>query len=319
MMKIEQLLTLDLQNAQPYPLIRAKQGDLSTRFVRIAMTCGGEAYRPPEGATAHFRCLKPDGHSCLNPAVINDDGTVTVELTEQTLAAAGMAWADVCLMDEEGAMLSTMSFRIEVDFAPVGMSAASENEVLTLLELIQAAGKLADGDSAYEIAVQEGFEGTQREWLESLKGEPGVPGPQGEPGAQGLQGEPGAQGPQGIQGISGEPGADGVTPVKGVDYFTAQEQQKLVEDVLEELPLTVAGDGYTDITGLRNLTSLSMSRSDGYITVVASMEGGKQDSSVFLLDENGRPEKIIAGDVSCSLSWNGFDDTVLDVWEGGSY
>ena len=32
------------------------------------------------------------------------------------------------------------------------------------------------GDSAYEVAVAEGFQGTEEEWLESLKGEQGDPG-----------------------------------------------------------------------------------------------------------------------------------------------
>lgn len=46
----------------------------------------------------------------------------------------------------------------------------------------------AAGESAYEIAIRHGFEGTEEEWLESLKGEPG---PQGE---QGPQGPAGAEG-----------------------------------------------------------------------------------------------------------------------------
>lgn len=29
------------------------------------------------------------------------------------------------------------------------------------------------GDSAYQVAVEEGFEGTEEEWLASLKGDPG--------------------------------------------------------------------------------------------------------------------------------------------------
>ena len=33
-----------------------------------------------------------------------------------------------------------------------------------------------EGDSAYEIAVHYGFEGTEAEWLESLHGEKGDPG-----------------------------------------------------------------------------------------------------------------------------------------------
>ena len=35
------------------------------------------------------------------------------------------------------------------------------------------------GASAYEIAVQNGFEGTESEWLDSLKGSPGDPGDDG--------------------------------------------------------------------------------------------------------------------------------------------
>lgn len=33
------------------------------------------------------------------------------------------------------------------------------------------------GDSAYEIAVKHGFVGTEEEWLASLEGDPGQPGP----------------------------------------------------------------------------------------------------------------------------------------------
>jgi hypothetical protein len=50
------------------------------------------------------------------------------------------------------------------------------------------------GDSAYIVAIKNGFEGTQTEWLDSLQG------PQGEQGEQGLQGDIGPQGPQGPAG-----------------------------------------------------------------------------------------------------------------------
>ena len=45
--------------------------------------------------------------------------------------------------------------------------------------------------SAYGIAVKNGFEGTEEEWLASLKGEPGDRGEQGIQGIQGEKGEPG--------------------------------------------------------------------------------------------------------------------------------
>jgi hypothetical protein len=61
----------------------------------------------------------------------------------------------------------------------------------------------ADGDSAYEVAVTNGFVGDQTAWLASLIG------PQGDQGIQGIQGIQGEQGPQGPQGIQGETGATG--------------------------------------------------------------------------------------------------------------
>lgn len=52
------------------------------------------------------------------------------------------------------------------------------------------------GQSAYEIAVDNGFAGTEEEWLESLKGEPG------------------------------RDGEDGYTPQKGIDYFDGEKGEK---------------------------------------------------------------------------------------------
>lgn len=50
----------------------------------------------------------------------------------------------------------------------------------------------ADGKSAYEIAVEHGYSGTEAEWLASLKGEQG---PQGEQGPRGPKGEDGLDAP----------------------------------------------------------------------------------------------------------------------------
>lgn len=43
-----------------------------------------------------------------------------------------------------------------------------------------------DGKSAYDIAVENGFEGTEAEWVESLKGRDGVDGSNGKDGADGF-------------------------------------------------------------------------------------------------------------------------------------
>ena len=68
------------------------------------------------------------------------------------------------------------------------------------------------GLSAYQVAVQHGFEGTEAEWLISLKGEKGKTGPKGDKGDTGEKGATGERGPQGLQ---GERGLQGVRGEKG--------------------------------------------------------------------------------------------------------
>jgi hypothetical protein len=58
----------------------------------------------------------------------------------------------------------------------------------------------SDGLSAYEIAVVNGFAGTELDWLASLEGPQGPQGPAGADGADGADGAPGATGPQGPAG-----------------------------------------------------------------------------------------------------------------------
>lgn len=76
------------------------------------------------------------------------------------------------------------------------------------------------GLSAYQVAVQHGFEGTEAEWLISLKGEKGETGEKGatgERGPQGLQGERGLQGVQGEKGEKGDPGSDASVTKQNVE------------------------------------------------------------------------------------------------------
>lgn len=90
--------------------------------------------------------------------------------------------------------------------------------MITLIQPTERYLKGDPGDSAYEIALKNGFEGTEEEWLLSLEGKDGAPGADGKDGARGEQGEqgiPGEKGEQGIQGIQGEPGAKGEPGEKG--------------------------------------------------------------------------------------------------------
>ena len=72
------------------------------------------------------------------------------------------------------------------------------------------------GLSAYQVAVQHGFEGTEAEWLISLKGEKGETGPKGDKGNTGEKGDTGERGPQGLQGERGLQGVQGEKGEQGI-------------------------------------------------------------------------------------------------------
>ena len=71
----------------------------------------------------------------------------------------------------------------------------------------------ADGKSAYLLAVEHGYSGSESEWLASLKGEKGDAG---QPGERGEKGDPGEQGIPGEKGDTGAAGKDGFSPIAAV-------------------------------------------------------------------------------------------------------
>ena len=86
-----------------------------------------------------------------------------------------------------------------------------------LLHKISEKGK--DGKSAYEIAVEYGFVGTETEWLESLKGVDGKDGVNGKDGCDGRNGVDGLPGKDGKNGADGLPGRDGIDGIDGKSAY----------------------------------------------------------------------------------------------------
>ena len=86
-----------------------------------------------------------------------------------------------------------------------------------IAEKVQVGAKGEDGKSAYQLAVEAGYEGSEADWLASLKG---------------------TDGRNGIDGINGTNGKDGKTPVKGVDYFTTAEINEIEEGAAAKVDLS---------------------------------------------------------------------------------
>lgn len=107
-----------------------------------------------------------------------------------------------------------------------------------------------DGLSAYQIAVNNGFEGNEQQWLSSLKGETGASGINGKDGSNGLSAyeiakEKGYEGTEeewlvslkGSKGDTGDKGADGVDGTFDINttYSSLVTENKTVLGAINEV------------------------------------------------------------------------------------
>ncbi len=163
---------------------------------------------------------------------------------------------------------------------------------------LKAGGSLANidrgprGYSAYEIAVQEGFVGTEEEWLVSLVGPEGK---QGKDGERGLEGPRGKEGPEGKQGISG------YTPVKGVDYFTEADIESL--DIPKKTSDIQNDSGFID-RSVNNLVNYTLKTNTGSLidlsidntNYVVTLKLKNQDGTIISTDTIDLPlESVVVG------------------------
>ncbi len=117
-----------------------------------------------------------------------------------------------------------------------------------LLQKIQSASKGTDGKSAFEIAVEHGFVGTETEWLESLKGVDGKDGVNGKDGCDGRNGVDGLPGKDGKNGADGLPGRDGIDGTDGKSAYIIAVEHGFSGTENEWLQSLKGADGRDGIT-----------------------------------------------------------------------
>lgn len=130
---------------------------------------------------------------------------------QQATAAAGSASAAATKAGE--ASTSAGAAKADADRAEKASTSAA-NAATNAVKQAKEAGTF-DGQSAYALAVQLGFTGSEAAWIASLKGAKGDKGDKGDTGAQGPKGATGATGPQGPTGATGARGATGATGPQG--------------------------------------------------------------------------------------------------------
>lgn len=110
----------------------------------------------------------------------------------------------------------------------------------------------ADGKSAYEVALQNGFTGTEADWLTSLKGQKGDTGAKGE---RGEKGEAGETGEKGEKGDTGTPGKDGVNGTDGKDGANGFSPTVIVTETSTGATITATDKNGTTTATIKNGTS----------------------------------------------------------------
>lgn len=131
--------------------------------------------------------------------------------TQQATAAAGSASTAVTKAGE--ASTSAGAAKADADRAEKASTNAA-NAATNAVKQAKEAGTF-DGQSAYALAVQLGYTGSESAWIASLKGAKGDKGDTGAQGPKGAIGATGPQGPQGPTGATGDRGPTGATGPQG--------------------------------------------------------------------------------------------------------
>lgn len=96
--------------------VYAKQFDAKSRFLVVKiMTAGGQI---TSWGTARLNAVRPDGTALYINGDRNEDGTITIEITQDLLAVVGETSCDITLYEpdnDNSEVLTTSTFRFIVD------------------------------------------------------------------------------------------------------------------------------------------------------------------------------------------------------------
>lgn len=120
---------IDVVDKNNFLEVRAKQCDKQSRFINATVSNGKKKIEIPESAQVFLNIQKPDGKHARSTGTVNEDGTVTVELTYQMLTVCGIAYCDISIEDEDGQKLTTQLFKLNIERA-----ALSEEDIVSMDE-----------------------------------------------------------------------------------------------------------------------------------------------------------------------------------------
>ena len=142
--KLTTNINLEMSGDTKRYLVSAKQGDKATRFIVAKLLNNGEPYTIPTGSRAVINIAKPDGKHVYNTCTYSGSD-VTVELTNQALAASGTAYCDIEIRtSDDSQIITSASFTMEIEKSQRDENAILSSNEFTDLENTDAAVKKAE-------------------------------------------------------------------------------------------------------------------------------------------------------------------------------
>ena len=228
-MKVTNSITVDVAKPDFPVVVRAKQLD-NARYINITLTDNGLPFTIPDGTSAIFRGLCPNGHSFFYDALIVNN-IIEVQLIEAALSVAGRVKTEVNLYNVNAEKLTTFGFIIDVEAASVSDQVIEQSDYFTALTnlvskaiasntAVKIVGYVSNvselptsgvdigslygvgADAPYDYYGWDGNKWTNNGQLKGAKGDPftysdftpeqlaALKGPKGDIGAQGAKGDP---------------------------------------------------------------------------------------------------------------------------------
>jgi hypothetical protein len=162
-MQVTKNITLDLLETGSPVIIKAKQNDRNTRYIAAHLYVGRLDYQVPSGTEIAFRYKKPDGTAGFydalpdnSPAITVSGNTVTVELVEQVLTAAGCVHCEINMYNAASEKLTTFTFEISVEESVLTDAEIISSDYYNVLtaEIAKALRAVTDATEQAENAAQ---------------------------------------------------------------------------------------------------------------------------------------------------------------------
>lgn len=151
-------LTLDFKKVASVSSILLHQYDKDSSQIIVTCTDNGSIFKVnSDEISAFIKWLKPDKLPVFNDCTVNDDGTITINCTEQMLSTDGNVEASLMFIDiNSGDVLHTMPFKVVVKKSPFPNDTVTSSYEFDALN--SAMGKIKEfvefGDEIKEKSAQ---------------------------------------------------------------------------------------------------------------------------------------------------------------------